>query len=54
MGLASCKLRIERRGQCDSKGKRQHDADIANKHNRGPLFQDSLEINLKADHKHEK
>ena len=37
----------------DPQGKREHDADIADQHDRSALFQDAIEINLQADHKHE-
>ena len=46
---------VDRRSrQRDAHSKRQHDADIANKDNRGPLFEDSFQVNFKTDHKHEK
>ena len=51
--LASGILRIKHGRQPNAQGKRQHDADIADEHHRRSLFHDALEIDLKADHKHE-
>ena len=45
---------IEHFGQADAQGKWQHNADIADQNDRGPLLKNTFEINLKADHKHEK
>jgi hypothetical protein len=48
------KFWIERSGQADAKSKGQHNTDIAKQHDCSPLFQNTFEINLKTDHKHEK
>ena len=51
--LCSGKLRIEDRGQSDAQGKRQNDADVADKHYRSALFHYAVEIDLKSDDEHE-
>jgi hypothetical protein len=52
--LLTRELRIERFGQADAQNQRQHNADVADQDDRGPLLENAFQVYLEPDHKHEK